>query len=72
VTKAGVAGSLTDLLHRITGQVNLELVLDISVRFITYSNKRAQRALGRSPKEKVKCHSGAIYRGPLLLSTKYW
>jgi len=38
VTEAGVAGSLTDLLHRITGQVNLELVLDISVRFITYSN----------------------------------
>lgn len=38
MTEAGVAGSLTDLLHRITGQVNLELVLDISVRFITYSN----------------------------------
>jgi len=27
-------------------------------------NKRAQRALGRSPEEKVKGHSGAIYRGP--------
>ena len=25
-------------------------------------NKRAQRALGRSPEEKVKGHSGAIYR----------
>jgi len=24
-------------------------------------NKRAQRALGRSPEEKVKGHSGAIY-----------
>jgi len=29
-------------------------------------NKRAQRALGRSPEEKVKGHSGAIYRGPLM------
>jgi len=35
-------------------------------------NKRAQRALGRSPEEKVKGHSGAIYRKPLILSTKYW
>jgi len=35
-------------------------------------NKRAQRALGRSAEEKVKGHSGAIYRGPLMLSTKYW
>jgi len=30
------------------------------------NNKRAQRALGRSPEEKVKCHGGAIYRGPLM------
>ena len=37
-----------------------------------FINKRAQRALGRSPKEKVKGHRGAIYRGPLMLSTKYW
>jgi len=28
-------------------------------------NKRAQRALGRSPENKVKGRSGAIYRGPL-------
>jgi len=28
------------------------------------SNKRAQRALGRSPEEKVKGHSGAYYREP--------
>ena len=35
-------------------------------------NKRAQRALGRSPKEKVKGQGKAIYRGPLMLSTKYW
>jgi len=27
-------------------------------------NKRAQRALGRSPEEKVKGHSGANYRKP--------
>jgi len=30
-------------------------------------NKRAQRALGRSPEEKVKGDSIAIYRGPLML-----
>jgi len=35
-------------------------------------NKRPQRVLGRSPEEKVKGHSGAISRGPLVLSTKYW
>ena len=34
-------------------------------------NKRAQRALGRSPEEKVKGHSGAIYRVPLMIYTKY-
>jgi len=28
-------------------------------------------ALGRSPEEKVKGHSGAIYRGQLMLYTKY-
>jgi len=28
------------------------------------TNKRAQRALGRSPEEKVKGHSGVNYRGP--------
>jgi len=27
-------------------------------------NIRAQRALGRSPEEKVKCHSGANNREP--------
>ena len=36
-----------------------------------YKNKRVQRALGRSPEEKVKGHSGAIYREPLMLYTKY-
>jgi len=36
------------------------------------NNKRAQRALGCSPEENVKRHSGAIYSGPLMLSTKYW
>jgi len=39
---------------------------------MTIINKRAHRALGRSPEEKVKGHSGAIYRGPLIMSTKYW
>jgi len=29
-----------------------------------YFNKRAQRALGRSPEEKVKGHSGANNREP--------
>ena len=29
-----------------------------------YSNKRAQRALGRSPEEKVKGHSGSNNREP--------
>jgi len=37
-----------------------------------YKNKRAQRALGRSPEENVKGQGEAIYRGPLMLSTKYW
>jgi len=27
------------------------------------TNKRAQKDLGRSPEEKVKGHSGAVYRG---------
>jgi len=30
----------------------------------TLTNKRAQRALGRSPEEKVKGHSGANNRDP--------
>jgi len=30
----------------------------------TRRNKRAQRALGRSPEEKVKGHSGAYNREP--------
>ena len=29
-------------------------------------NKRARRALGRSPEEKVKGQGEAIYRGPLM------
>jgi len=63
---------------------NLNMVINIheTVHIIKYFvnifininiyNKRTQRALGRSPEEKVKGHSGAIYRGPLMLSTKYW
>jgi len=45
---------------------------NISRSFYKYINKRAQRALGRSPEEKVKGQGKAIYRGPLMLSTKYW
>ena len=33
-------------------------------RTMTLTNKRAQRALGRSPEEKVKVHSGANNREP--------
>jgi len=40
-------------------------------RTLLSRNKRTKRALCRSPEEKVKGHSGAIYRGPLMLSTKY-
>ena len=35
-------------------------------------NKRAHMALGRSPEEKVQGQGEAIYRGPLMLFTKYW
>ena len=34
--------------------------------YLLILNKTALRALGRSPEEKVKDHSGAIYRGPLI------
>jgi len=34
-------------------------------------NKRGQRSLGRSPNEKVRGYSEAIYRGSLMLYTKY-
>ena len=44
---------------------------DNGQRTVTLSNKRAQRALGCSPGKKVKGHSGAIYRGALMLYTKY-
>jgi len=36
----------------------------VSERFYFNVNKRAQRALGRSPEEKVKGHSGANNRDP--------
>ena len=48
------------------------LNLDKPFCSIEMVNKRAQRALGRSPEEKVKGQGKAIYRGPLMLSTKYW
>jgi len=37
--------------------------------YVKDTNKRAQRALGRSPEEKIKGQGEAIYRGPLMLST---
>ena len=40
--------------------------------WISFLNKRAQSALGHSPEVKIKGHSKDIYRGPLMLSTKYW
>ena len=36
----------------------------VSSNLLQSENKRAQRALGRSPKEKVKGHSGANNREP--------
>jgi len=41
-------------------------------QMIIFLYKRAQRALGRSPEEKVKGQGEAIYREPLMLPTKYW
>jgi len=59
------------------GQTDNEAKSNMTHQFIggggrRKKNKRAQRALGRSPEEKVKGHSGATYRGPLMVSTKYW
>ena len=48
------------------------LICRTCLHFITLLNKRAQRALGRSPEENVKAQGEAIYRGPLMLFTKYW
>jgi len=36
----------------------------VILKYVTNTNKRAQRALGRSPEEKVKGHSGANNREP--------
>jgi len=47
-------------------------IIEVSILKINKRAQRAQRALGRLPEEKVKGHSGAIYRGPLMLSSKYW
>jgi len=51
--------------------MKISLQNDMSHDYILKTNKRAQRALGRSPEEKIKGHSGAIYRWPLMLYTKY-
>jgi len=40
------------------------ITLKISKAVVSLQNKRAQRALGRSPEEKVKGHSGSNNREP--------
>jgi len=50
----------------------LEHFWNYPFKALCQKNKRAQRALGRSPEEKVNGQGEAIYRGPLMLSTKYW
>jgi len=42
----------------------------VTSEYYVFHNKSTQRALGRSPEEKVKSYIGAISRGPLMLSTK--
>jgi len=34
--------------------------------------KSAYKCILKTPEEKGKGHSEAIYKGPLMLSTKYW
>jgi len=46
------------------------MIIAYVLKYLHFTNERAQWALGRSPEEKVKGHSGAISRGPLMLSTK--
>jgi len=48
------------------------LLLENSIWSITKEKQEGPRALGRSPEEKVNGQGEAIYRGPLMLSTKYW
>ena len=43
--------------------VSLNVSLKVQLKH-NHNNKRAQRALGRSPEEKVKGHSGANNREP--------
>ena len=50
----------------------VQIVIDLKMLKWSNLNKRAQRALGRSPEEKVIVHSGAIFKRSLMLSTKYW
>jgi len=56
----------------VTNNVFLDKKLNTTA---TKQNKRAQRALGRSPEEKVKGHSGANNREPqgllMMLYIKY-
>ena len=84
--RPGVADSVSDRsdisLLVLDKQTSLDKVMKLDCKallvYVLYKgyyailNKRAQRALGRSPEEKVKGQGKAIYRGPLMLSTKYW
>jgi len=60
------------LLHTRNIKINAPCVYKRSIWAGNKVNKRAQRALGRSPEANVKGQGEAIYRGPLMLSTKYW
>jgi len=67
-----IQSSLLSIFLHIFCVLYLLIITTMHIQLKSYINKRAQKALGRSPEEKVKGHSGAIYRGPLMLSTKYW
>ena len=45
-------------------KAKLQTIYNILIKTNIYYNKRAQRALGRSPEEKVKGHSGFNNREP--------
>jgi len=71
------AGKQTKCLSELTKEIWTlasmgHFVQEIHMVMWRKTQKRAQRALGRSPEEKVKGQGKAVYRRPLMLSTKYW
>jgi len=52
------------LVQQPDSSINFSSFLRINLDLRRNINKRAQRALGRSPEEKVKDHSGAYNREP--------